>query len=113
MEYEAEEDTAEEDSHGGDISGDERKSNAENPVSAHSINDLPASHRRIIEGALDINWDIDSPRDCHTQTTILLMSPQLLAYHLNKKMQLMKPLSSNLVHGMGLRLNKLEYMVRQ
>ena len=51
MEYKAEEDTAEEESHGGDSSGDEGESNADDPAFAHSIDDGPALRRRIIEDA--------------------------------------------------------------
>ena len=58
MEYRAEEDTAEEDSHGGDSSDDERKSNADDPTSAHSIDNLPTSHGRIIEDALSTSIGI-------------------------------------------------------
>ena len=63
MEYKVKDDTAEEDSHGGDSSNDECQSNADNPAFAHSIDDVPPSHRCIIKDALNIDWDIDSPCD--------------------------------------------------
>ena len=51
MEYKAEEYTAEEDSRGGDSSGDEYESNTDNPAFVHSIDDVLALHMCIIEDA--------------------------------------------------------------
>ena len=37
--------------------------NSDEPVYSHSINDVPGLHRRIIEEAPHIDWDIDTPCD--------------------------------------------------
>jgi hypothetical protein len=58
------EDDADEDSEGDDDQRhDSVVDNDDAPSYSHSIEDVPALHRTLIEEALHLDWDIDSPRD--------------------------------------------------
>ena len=56
-------DGSDDESYDDDNRANDDNDEGDDPRYSHSIDDVPDLHKRIIQEALDVDWDIDSPRD--------------------------------------------------